>query len=675
MADSRRSLLLAAVALLVNAGISSAQSCASTVGAPADLRSEGETELTGAILLSCSALSAATTVDLDVTMNNGTVPITSRAGEANVQVNGGTPILGTGVSLGSLVPNNGVRFTAVAVPAGTSSIVISGIRANMNPDYVPLTSGGFGEVQADISVSNGSLPIIQAGLFVGIVLPGLGVVSVAGPILSGCGAGIILGAGVNFTVNVPELFPTVFKIQGPNGDSDSETGTIPGALQADSATQLSVSMASLPSGITFYLPLAITSNGPGSAVLVTGPGSTTPMSSGLVTLGGVEYEPVSAGGTYYYNVTSTNPGMSEAFSIPLYNSAATFTSGFMPTITVNLAPTASISPATVPRFLGVAPAVGLGFTPSATVSPASISADSTGGSPQTLTVVTSPPSCSWSASTDFSWIQLTPTSGAGGGTLTATLSANTTGADRIGSILINDAIVPVTQAFTAEVFADVPPSAYYFDAVNLLADKGITDGCSPTDFCPTQSATRAEMAILIVRSVFGGDNFSYGDTPYFTDVPAGSFGFAWIQKMFELGITNGCRPGLFCPSSDVTRAQMAIFIIRMRYGSSYNFDYPSVPYFADVSPSTFGWAWIQRMKEDNITSGCEATLYCPNNPVTRGDMAIFIMHGGFNELLPLTEPVLSSINPAVIYQGGSPVTYTITGVNTNFASGSTTLAP
>jgi hypothetical protein len=81
------------------------------------------------------------------------------------------------------------------------------------------------------------------------------------------------------------------------------------------------------------------------------------------------------------------------------------------------------------------------------------------------------------------------------------------------------------------------------------------------------------------------------------------------------------------------------------------------------------------MKEDNITSGCEATLYCPNNPVTRGDMAIFIMHGGFNELLPLTEPVLSSINPAVIYQGGSPVTYTITGVNTNFASGSTTLAP
>ena len=37
------------------------------------------------------------------------------------------------------------------------------------------------------------------------------------------------------------------------------------------------------------------------------------------------------------------------------------------------------------------------------------------------------------------------------------------------------------------------------------------------------------------------------------------------QKMFELGITSGCGNGNFCPNDSVTRAQMAVFIIKARY--------------------------------------------------------------------------------------------------------------
>jgi hypothetical protein len=79
------------------------------------------------------------------------------------------------------------------------------------------------------------------------------------------------------------------------------------------------------------------------------------------------------------------------------------------------------------------------------------------------------------------------------------------------------------------------------------------------------------------------------------------------------------------------------------------------------------------MKEDNITSGCTVTTYCPNNSVTRGDMATFVMRGAFNEILPPGEPVLVSISPTTIVHGASPVTYTITGLNTNFVQGVTTL--
>ncbi len=667
---------MAFVALAGTAGAQSSGTCAVTVGAPPTLRSEGQTELTGAIVLSCNEIPAGT-VDFDVVLNNGTVPITSRASEASITVGSGTPVYGTIVSLGGPVANDDMRFTGISLPAGSSQSFISGIRANVNPAYAPLNAGGFSQVLAVISVTGASFPINLpiGGAYVGIVLPGLGSVSVSGPSVAACGAGITIGAGVNFTVNIPELFPTAFKIQGPNGFLDSETGTLTGALQADSATQFAVSMESLPGGITFYLPLNITSTASGTAVLVTGPGSITELSTGLVNLGGIEYVPVSGGATYYYNVTATDPSLTESFLIPLYNTAATFASGFTPSITVNLGPTDSVAPANAPRFLGDAPSTGVGFTETATLSLTSIAADNTGGSPQTLTITPPSTSCTWSASTYDSWIQLSPISGTGVGTLTVTLSPNTTGADLTGYIQINSASVYVTEAFTAQVFADVPPTYYDFDGVNLLSTEGITSGCSssPLDFCPTDDVIRSQMAVFIVRAILHTDDFPYNPAPWFSDVPAGSFGFQWIQKMYELGITTGCAPNMFCPNDQVTRAQMAIFLIRMRYGASYVFDYPATPYFTDVDPAAFGFAWIQRMKEDNITSGCSPTTYCPDNPVTRGDMATFVMRGAFNQLLPAGEFVLASISPATIVHGAAPATYTIMGLNTNFVAGMTTL--
>jgi hypothetical protein len=307
------------------------------------------------------------------------------------------------------------------------------------------------------------------------------------------------------------------------------------------------------------------------------------------------------------------------------------------------------------------------------LSPSSIAVDSTGNSPQTVTV-TAPSSCSWSASTSSgSWIQLSPSSGTGNGTVTVTIAANSTGADRSGQININGAAVTVSQDFTAQVFADVLPAAFYFDAVNLLSTHSITSGCSatPFDYCPNENIIRSQMAVFIVRAVYNGsDNFPYSTTPYFSDVGPTSFGFKWIQRMYELGITTGCGGGMYCPNETVTRGQMAAFLIRMRYGSYTAVTWPATPYFTDVPATAQFFTFIQRMKEDNITSGCTATTYCPNNPVTRGEMAIFVMRGAFNQLLPSTQAIIASVSPAALTAGTSG-TFTVTGVNTNFVQGAT----
>jgi hypothetical protein len=331
----------------------------------------------------------------------------------------------------------------------------------------------------------------------------------------------------------------------------------------------------------------------------------------------------------------------------------------------------------VPSYTGNDVSILLATNKCVTLSPTSIATDSTGGTPVTLTLTASSSSCSWNASANASWIQISPASGTGSGTVTATIAPNSTGADRSGQIDINGSVVAVSQAFTAQVFADVIPSEYYFDAVNLMSTHNITAGCSvtPFDYCPTQQIDRAEMAIFIVRAVYNGSNsFPYSPTPHFSDVPANYFAFAWIQAMYELGITTGCGNGMFCPTDTVTRGEMAVFIIRARYGSNTAFTSPSTPYFSDVPASNVFFTYIQRMKEDNITAGCSATTYCPNSPVIRGDMAIFVMRGAFNQLLPPGEPVIASIVPGTLTAGTS-ATYTVTGINTNFVQGTTTVVP
>src|ERR1022692_2780507 len=76
------------------------------------------------------------------------------------------------------------------------------------------------------------------------------------------------------------------------------------------------------------------------------------------------------------------------------------------------------------------------------------------------------------------------------------------------------------------------------------------------------------------------------------------------------------------------------------------------------------------MEQLGITSGCAPSSYCPNDPVTRGQMAVFIMRGEFNQLLPATTPVVVWAFPASISPGQTAVV-TIMGQNTNFSSGVT----
>jgi hypothetical protein len=113
----------------------------------------------------------------------------------------------------------------------------------------------------------------------------------------------------------------------------------------------------------------------------------------------------------------------------------------------------------------------------------------------------------------------------------------------------------------------------------------------------------------------------------FADVPATHGLAGWIEWLYAAGITGGCstNPLRYCPDQAVTREQMAVFLLRARHGASYLPPGFFQPLFADI-PMTYPLAsWIYQLAAEGITGGCAAGLFCPAYPVTREEMAVFLV--------------------------------------------------
>jgi len=174
-------------------------------------------------------------------------------------------------------------------------------------------------------------------------------------------------------------------------------------------------------------------------------------------------------------------------------------------------------------------------------------------------------------------------------------------------------------------FLDVPGSNPFHGFVEKLVRNSITAGCAGGNFCPGDSATRGQMAVFLLRSKEGA---LYTPppcvTPAFLDVPCSS-GFApWVNELAARGVTAGCGGGNYCPGSAVTRGQMAVFLLRTKEGSAYSPPLCVTPTFLDVPCSLSIARWVDELAARGITAGCGGGNFCPDVPVTRGQMAVFL---------------------------------------------------
>jgi hypothetical protein len=149
------------------------------------------------------------------------------------------------------------------------------------------------------------------------------------------------------------------------------------------------------------------------------------------------------------------------------------------------------------------------------------------------------------------------------------------------------------------IFTDVPQTYGFYEYIRAIFIESITNGCGNGQYCPDLSVTREQMAAFLIRTIEGEHDASYCNSGSpFTDVLPDSVFCGDIKRFSELGITTVV--GTYDPKGCVTRGQMAAFVIRAKYGE--NFTYTQTPYFSDVPSTHNFFKYVQKLKDDKITT-------------------------------------------------------------------------
>ena len=195
------------------------------------------------------------------------------------------------------------------------------------------------------------------------------------------------------------------------------------------------------------------------------------------------------------------------------------------------------------------------------------------------------------------------------------------------------------QAFTGVASNFVGPLGPVYNVANNSADYGTVNPGATTD-CYTATPSHDCYALTIS----GARPAAHWDATFdetlsmgfpktwtlhvgesFPDVPVGSMFYPYIENLFHNQVTVGHQDGDYHPGESISRAQMAVFILKGKFGASHVPPPPTGTVFSDVSTGTFAAAWIEELAALQITAGCGGGRYCPDDPVTRAQMAAFLL--------------------------------------------------
>ena len=207
----------------------------------------------------------------------------------------------------------------------------------------------------------------------------------------------------------------------------------------------------------------------------------------------------------------------------------------------------------------------------------------------------------------------------------------------VGTAWNNDSSDDVPLAGTASAFSGPPGATYTLG--DATADYGAIPAgqgrnCSASGNCYGVSVSApavrpvqhwdAQLQEALSIAVPKSWKLHIGES--FPDVPTDNLFYKSIETLFHDGVTGGCFGGGFCPAASVTRAQMAVFLLKSKFGAAHVPPPCTGAVFTDVpcTGSPFD-PWIEELAALGVTDGCGGELYCPGDSVTREQMAVFLL--------------------------------------------------
>jgi hypothetical protein len=165
-------------------------------------------------------------------------------------------------------------------------------------------------------------------------------------------------------------------------------------------------------------------------------------------------------------------------------------------------------------------------------------------------------------------------------------------------------------------FSDVAASDYFYEPVRYLFCAGVISGYADGTFRPYSNTTRGQIAKIVVLAE--GWPLSTAGGPHFSDVPPGSAFYEYVETAYNHRVISGYGDHTFRPGSDVTRGQLTKVIVSAR---GWVFDTAGGPHFTDVPAGTAFYEYVETAFAHGIISGYAGGTFRPASPATRGQIA------------------------------------------------------
>ena len=179
--------------------------------------------------------------------------------------------------------------------------------------------------------------------------------------------------------------------------------------------------------------------------------------------------------------------------------------------------------------------------------------------------------------------------------------------------------IPFVPLDPGSGFADVNPSAYYYEAMLWALENGVTAGSSPVSFAPRNTCTREQIVTFLWKAL-GAPEPEASESP-FSDVKPGKYYFKPVLWAVENGVTGGVGDGKFGVGRPCTREQAVSFLWKaLGAPEPEGTESP----FTDVKPGKYYYKPVLWAAENGVTGGVGDGKFGVGSSCTRAQIVTFL---------------------------------------------------